>query len=408
MSRDGPAPGGLGRVPGKATGPSRPALPHLGQALSAHPGRILVVDDDRSTRRAVSRALMSFGHQVREAGSGAEALATLDGAVDLMVLDLDMPGLDGLQAARHVRVAAGSEVPIIMVTGRSGADTRLEAVLSGVNDFIEKPFMVRDLQLRVEAQLRLRRSLAERTEGTPEGRWGTTERDLRGVLAQLDEARRQTHDAHLAALRSLVIAAEFKDRDTAAHLTRMSRYSAIIAARFGLDAEECSRIFHASPMHDVGKIGIPDTILCKPGPLDAGERALMERHTIIGARILGDSDVPLLRTAREIALGHHERWDGGGYPAGRRGGEIPLSARICAVADFFDALTSDRPYRRAMTNGEVLAVMQDERGRHFDPDVLGAFFDALDEVEKAQRAAANAVPSAREEESDELTQGGGS
>lgn len=365
---------------------ARPALPYLEQVMSAHPGRILVVDDDVGARRAVSRALMSFGHEIREAGSGAEALERLDGSVDLLVLDLDMPGLDGLRAARHIRVAAGSEVPIIMVTGRAGPDTRLDAVLSGVNDFIEKPFLVRDLQLRVEAQLRLRRALGQAGVRNPRvGGAQIAERDLGTILEELDAAQRQTHDAHLNALRSLVIAAEFKDRETAAHLTRMSRYSEIIAGGLGLDPQKREMILRASPMHDVGKIGIPDRILCKPGPLDVDERALMERHTVIGARILGASDVSLISTAREIALGHHERWDGAGYPFGRRAEEIPLSARICAVADFFDALTSDRPYRRAVANDDVLRMMRQERGRHFDPEVLDAFCGSLVEIEHAQR-----------------------
>jgi putative two-component system response regulator len=217
------------------------------------------------------------------------------------------------------------------------------------------------------------------------------ERDLGVVMEELDEARRQTYEAHLDAVRSLVIAAEFKDRETAAHLTRMSTYSGNIAGSLGLAPEQRELIRQASPMHDVGKIGIPDRILCKAGPLDPDERAVMERHTVIGARILGTSDAPLFRTAREIALGHHERWDGRGYPSGQRGEDIPLSARICAVADFFDALTSNRPYRRAMANREVLLMMENERGRHFEPAVLGAFVDALAEVEEAQRAGSAAA-----------------
>ncbi len=209
---------------------------------------------------------------------------------------------------------------------------------------------------------------------------------LRTTLEDLGAAQRRTYRAHLDTVRSLALAAESKDMDTAAHIERISRYSEVVARGLRLAPHEVELIREASPMHDVGKIGIPDAILLKPGPLTSEERRIMQEHPKIGARILQDYDAEVLRAGRVIALYHHERWDGTGYPEGLAGGKIPLEARICGIVDVFDALTMDRCYRDALPNDVVYEMMKDERGKHFDPVILDLFFEHRPEIERIQRA----------------------
>jgi putative two-component system response regulator len=190
---------------------------------------------------------------------------------------------------------------------------------------------------------------------------------------------------HVDTLRRLALALAFRDRQTAAHLMRIGLYAGVLASRLGLPRAEAERIRYASHMHDIGKVGIPDAILLKPSALTSVERKIMERHTTIGAFLLGRSSVPILRVAERIARSHHERWDGHGYPDRLGGDEIPLAGRICAVVDTFDALTTDRRYQRAQTNDTAYQIMAAERGRHFDPRILDAFLDHRRHVEAVQR-----------------------
>ena len=210
--------------------------------------------------------------------------------------------------------------------------------------------------------------------------------DLRGALEDLGAAHRRTHRAHLDTVRSLALAAESKDVATAAHIDRIGLYSEVIARGLQMSPHEVELIREASPMHDVGKIGVPDSILRKAGPLTSEERRVMQEHPEIGGRILQDSDAEVLRMGHTIALHHHERWDGNGYPAGLTGRAIPLEARICGIVDVFDALTKNRCYRDALPNELVYEMMEDERGKHFDPDILDVFFKHRREIEGIQRS----------------------
>jgi putative two-component system response regulator len=280
-------------------------------------------------------------------------------------------------------------LPIIMVTGLDSREDRLRAVEAGVNDFIAKPFELTELRVRCASLLRLKLATdaIKRHRSELEQTVQKRTADLRLALEGMAEAQRSTYAAHLDTIRRLVIAAEYKDRDTAAHIERIGLYSELIAATLGLAPGEVEVIRYAAPMHDVGKIGTPDAVLLKPGGLDPDEWAIMKQHTAIGARILHGSPSPVLQAGEVIALSHHERWDGSGYPGGLRGAAIPLAGRICAVADVFDALTSSRHYRDALPNDVVWEMMQTQRGRHFNAEVLDAFLENRGRVEEIQQRA---------------------
>ncbi len=366
---------------------AREGAPTIGR--SRFPSRVLVVDDVDTSRDAMLRALEQFGHVGEAAADGPEALAKLRLGIDLILLDADMPGMDGFDVARAVRSDPEfSSTPIIMVTGLDSREDRLRALKAGVNDFVTKPFELVELHLRTEAQLRLKACFdsVERERAALEEAVERRVADLRTALEDLGAAHQRTYRAHLDTVHSLALAAESKDGGTAAHIERISCYSEVVARGLRLAPHEVEFIREASPMHDVGKIGIPDSILLKPGPLTSEERKIMQEHPKIGARILQDSDAEVLRLGRVIALCHHERWDGKGYPEGLAGREIPLEARICGIVDVFDALTMDRCYRDGLPNDVVYEMMKDERGRHFDPETLDVFFEHRTEIERIQRA----------------------
>lgn len=346
--------------------------------------RILVVDDDRETLASHARMVRSFGYEVETAADGIEALAKLPLDIDLILLDGEMPHMDGFEVTTRIRKdPAFSHVPIVMVSGLTRPEDRRRALAVGINDFIGKPMDIEELRLRTKWLLELKaahdRLLDHRgeLERTVERRT----RDLRTALEEMTEAKRLTHDAHLETIRRLTVAAESKDADMAGHIVRIGRYSEIVARGLALSPGVVESIAHAAPMHDVGKIGVPDRILLKPGKLDDEEWVVMRSHTTFGARILAGSPSPVIQMAERIALSHHEWWDGGGYPAGIGGEDIHLEGRICSVVDFFDALTMDRPYRSAVPYEKVLRMMEERAGSHFDPDVLEVFFRVREEIE---------------------------
>ena len=324
---------------------------------------IMVVDDDRSNLRFLEALLRHAGYSSVHATSDPLTVETAYDSVrpDLLVLDVHMPGLDGFALMSRLRAQLDRDlVPILVLTGDPSPGTVEHALSSGAREFVAKPFERVELLLRVSnlletrfAQVALRdhnvlleRKVAERTE--------------------------ELANAELATLQLLARAAEFRDDATGRHTQRVGHLSAQLASRLSLPAAEVELIRLAAPLHDIGKIGIPDSILSKPAALTAEERAMMERHTTIGGEILSTQDFAVLRAAREIALFHHERWDGAGYPHGMAGSAIPHAARIVAVADVFDALTHDRPYRAAMAHDAVTSLMAGESGTHLDPTVVDA------------------------------------
>ncbi|HXD21589.1 MAG TPA: HD domain-containing phosphohydrolase [Vicinamibacterales bacterium] len=355
--------------------------------MAARLKRILIVDDEEPNRELLVAMVESLGYEADVARDGVEALAKLHLDVDLILLDVMMAGMDGFQVAQRIRRdPQGGDVPIIMVTGLTSREDRLLAVEAGANDFISKPFERIELRVRMASLLRMKEAqdalrLQQRElELLVERRTAS----LRDALQAMVEAQRQAHQAQLDTVERLAIAAEFKDKTTAYHIHRMSHFAAIIARGLRLPPGEVEDILHASRMHDVGKLGIPDDILRKPADLDDPERDVMRQHTTIGGRILGNTSSRLLQEGQIIAMSHHEWWDGSGYPNGLSGEAIPLSGRICAVADVFDAVTSVRPYKPAFSNEEACEILRRERGTHFDPRIVDVFFEHLKEVVEVQ------------------------
>ena len=356
--------------------------------MSERTRTVLVVDDDPEFRFLHKELLKTFGYAVETAADGVEALALMRPSVDLVVMDAQMPNMDGFQVAERIRHdAAVADVPIVMVTGLADREARLRAFDLGINDFINKPVDPNELRLRARWLVSLKVAQDEiRAHGRRlEEKVQIRTRELREALIEVRAARQKTHEAHLDTIRRLTIAGEYKDRDTADHVERIGRFSAVLAKAMGHSDQDVEIILHAAPMHDVGKIGIPDRILLKPGKLDEEEWKIMRSHTLIGAQILQDSTSEVIQMGERIALCHHERWDGGGYPNGLAGRDIPLEARICTVVDFFDALTVNRPYRAAVPNDEVVKMMLEGAGTHFDADVLDVFVQVRDRIEAVQR-----------------------
>lgn len=326
--------------------------------------RVLIIDDEEGSIALLERLLHTHGYKdVCGYTDSAEALAKFrDLAPDLVIVDAHMPGLDGfavLKALGRIR-EPGTYVPVLMLTGDESVETRRRALNLGANDYLIKPFDVVEAIYRIHNLLHTRllhRQLQEEREE---------------LAARVRERTRALEQAHAQTLARLAQAAELRDDDTGEHTHRVARAAAAIARHLGLPPEQVELIREAAPLHDLGKIGIPDAILLKPGPLTAEEWVQMRTHTTMGARILAGGGSRLMEAAEEIALCHHECWDGSGYPRSLAGEQIPLPARIVAVADFYDALTHDRPYREAWPVARVLDAAQKEAGTRFDPDVTAA------------------------------------
>jgi putative two-component system response regulator len=289
--------------------------------------------------------------------------------------------------ARRIRETKSSEeLPIVMATSLEAREDRLRAYEVGINDFINKPVDHTELRLRLKWLLELKtaqdklRASKQHLEDTVDLRT----RELRHALEEVTRAQRRVHEGHLDTIRRLTVAAEYKDHDTAGHIERIGRYSEIVGHAMHLAPGTVDLLLHAAPMHDVGKLGIPDHILLKPGPLTDEERQIMNTHTTIGAQILSGSQSPVIQMGERVALSHHEKWNGQGYPRGMSGEDIPIEARVCTVVDFFDALTFDRPYRKAVPNDEVIEMIVAESGTSFDPAIVEVFLEVRSEIERIQ------------------------
>jgi putative two-component system response regulator len=349
--------------------------------------RILVVDDEELNRELLHAMLSSIGYEVDFAEDGFQALSMVKLDFDLVLLDVMMPGMDGFEVAQKIREGEEfGDVPICMVTALAAKKDRLRAVDAGANDFITKPVDKLELKVRVASLIRMKETQDEikRHQEELEGKVEQRTIHLKQALKDAAEGQRQTYQAQLETIERLAVAAEYKDEDTGLHVRRMSRYCHLLAVKLSLTPHDCEIILNASPMHDVGKMGIPDAILLKPAKLDADEWEIMKRHTIIGGKILGGSSSELLQAGETIALSHHEKWDGSGYPNGLSGEGIPLMGRIAALADVFDALTNKRPYKDAFSNEQALQIIKEGKGKHFDPTILDVFLENLGEIEKIQ------------------------
>ncbi len=340
------------------------------QIMDKTQNRVLIVDDDKFIRRIMESILSRDGYDVSCARNASEAFKIIkDHRIDLILLDITMPGIDGFQTAQVIKSdPKTSNIPIILITSLDTVENHVKALDLGVDDFLPKTSNPAEILARVRAHLKTK-LLNDKLH--------SYQVDLeRQVALRTQELKEASNEIILR----LTAASEHRDIETGAHIKRMGRYSSAIAQKIGLGPKVCESILLGAPMHDIGKIGIPDNILLKPGKLNADEWKQMKRHTVIGYNILKDSKVGIVRMGASIALTHHERWDGKGYPNGLREFEIPLSGRIVALADVFDALTSKRPYKEAFPVQKAFGIIEEETGRHFDPDLVEAFFQIKDEI----------------------------
>jgi two-component system response regulator RpfG len=325
---------------------------------------VLIVDDQSSARTMLRHVVEAIGPGVHttDFGSPVEALRWSEAhAADLVLLDYRMPDMDGLEFARRFRRSlAKRDVPIVLISVVGDEPVRQAALEAGVIDFLVKPVRPRELRTRCKNLLQLR----QQGESVKERARSLEERVL--------ESMREVASRERETLYRLARAIEYRDAGTGVHLLRMSHYAEVLAEALGMGDEEVGILTSAAPLHDIGKIGIPDAVLLKRGGLTDEEVAVMHRHPLIGYDILRDSESRLVQIGATIALRHHERWDGSGYPDGLKGEEIPLTARIVAVADVFDALTSERPYKHAWAPDEAFEYMNTHRGTLFDPSCVDA------------------------------------
>ncbi len=333
--------------------------------------RILIVDDEPANVEVLRRMLQRAGFNRLEGTNDSREAAALYIKLrpDLILLDLHMPEMDGLEVMDQLnQIAEASYLPILMLTGDMTPEARREALSRGAKDFVNKPFNTDEVLLRIRTLLETRFLYLQ------------IQTQNQMLEAKVRARTRELEAAQIEIIERLARAAEFRDDNTGQHTERVGQMAALLAKQVGLPDAQVSLIRRAAPLHDVGKIGIPDPILLKLGKLTAGEFALVKTHTAIGARILSGSRFALLRLAEEIAFSHHERWDGSGYEGISRD-SIPLPGRIVAIADVFDALTQKRPYKAAWTVDEAIAEIDRQRGRQFDPELVDAFLKVIERRE---------------------------
>ncbi|MGB5096323.1 MAG: HD domain-containing phosphohydrolase [Porticoccaceae bacterium] len=335
--------------------------------------RIFVIDDEPVNLKLLERFLKALGYSHVELIQDSRGVIARyqEARPDLILLDINMPHLNGYEVlAQLVALNDPMLPPVVVLTAQHSRDHLLKALSAGARDFIRKPFDHTELQVRVRNLLGAH--LAHRM--------------LNDHSAMLEELVRQRtevlHMTRLQVVQRLARAVEYRDNETGNHIVRMAEVSTLLAKSMGWSLADCELMLHASPMHDVGKIGIPDGILLKPGKLDADEFKVMQTHTEIGAEILGGDESDLLALARIIALSHHEKWDGTGYPKGLVGAAIPMAGRIVAAADVYDALTSVRPYKDAWPTDKAVSYMKLSAGTHFDPEVIHHFLKHLPDINK--------------------------
>jgi cyclic di-GMP phosphodiesterase len=331
-------------------------------AVMAGPARILAVDDE-PTNLQLLRQILQDHYRMFYAKDGPRALELAQQQrPDLILLDVMMPGMTGYDVCRRLKsVPETSAIPVIFVTALAETSDELAGFDVGAVDYIMKPVSPPVVKARVRTHL---------------------------SLVRVDELK----ESRLQIVQRLGLAAEYKDNETGLHVIRMSHYAQLLGLAAGFSDDRAEELLNAAPLHDVGKIGIPDRILQKRDKLDAEEWAIMQTHVAIGANIIGEHDHGVLAMARRVALSHHEKWDGSGYPAGLAGEAIPIEGRIVAVADVFDALTSVRPYKRAWPVDEALAYLRAQSGRHFDPRLVALFLELEPQVLEVMQRWAELAP----------------
>jgi putative two-component system response regulator len=332
--------------------------------------KVLIVDDEPKNVKLIHQLLQSLGYEnIRFTYDPIKACDMYSSFwPDLVVLDLMMPIMDGFQVMEEMgKVEQRGYIPILVLTAQTDRKTRLKALNSGAKDFLLKPLDLVETTQRIQNILEVR----------------LLQNKLRDHNFQLEERilerTKELQSTRLSVIQRLGHAAEYRDNDTGNHIKRMSQYAMLLAKQLDLDGSHCNQIFDAIPMHDVGKIGIPDGILLKPGKHNSEEWEVMKTHSVIGYEILSNDPSALISLAAKIALEHHEKWDGSGYPNGLKGEEISIEARICTICDVFDALTSERPYKKAWSVEEAVRYIDDQNGKIFEPMMVEKFKEVLSE-----------------------------
>src|SRR5688500_14205476 len=347
-------------------------MPYVTLTEKEKDARVLVVDDDIENLNVLTRILRRAGlrnvHGLAHAGLVMDTLELMQ--PHLVVLDLHMPGVDGIELIASIKASRGGEyLPVLVLTGDSTIRSRDSALAAGAKDFITKPYESSEILLRIRNLIETRLLYAElqRQNALLQERFVARTEELEAAKVEI--------------LDRLARASDFRDEVTHAHTSRVGDLAALLARRLGLDVTEVEQLRIAARLHDIGKIGLSDSILQKPGPLEPAEFSAQEQHTVIGANILSGSRFPILRLAEQIALTHHEAWDGLGYPRRLAGDEIPLVGRIVAVADVFDALTHERPYKRAWPIAAAADEIRTRSGSKFDPQGVAAFIAIMENGE---------------------------
>lgn len=326
-------------------------------------GYILIVDDEEMIRTVMKESLRRCGLACVTASDGAAALRIMeDNPASLIITDINMPGMDGVELVKRVKEKYSTSV--IVMTGLIDEYSYENMVEIGADDFVTKPVSIKEINLRVHRVIRERGLIRETAK----------------VHKELEDTHRILEDAYLDTIHRLAMAAEYRDDDTGDHIVRIGRYCAFFADKIGMTAREKDVVRYAAPMHDIGKIGIPDNILLKPGRLTREEFDLMKTHTSIGERILADSGSDVLQMAQVIAKSHHEAWNGSGYPLGLAKENIPIVGRLVAIFDAFDVLTTRRPYKDPYPTEVAIDILRKERGQNFDPAILDLFLDYIDDI----------------------------
>ncbi|MFW5425949.1 MAG: HD domain-containing phosphohydrolase [Methylophagaceae bacterium] len=338
------------------------------QILSAN---ILIVDDQFVNVKLLEKVLKQAGFEnIFSTDDSRQAVPLyLEHDIDVLLLDIRMPHLDGFEVMQKLQATIQNDyLPILVLTAELTSETRSRSLTSGAKDFLTKPFDRQEVILRtsniIEVRLLHKQILQQNII----------------LEAEVKKRTQELENSRLEIIQRLGLAAEYKDNETGNHVLRMSKFSHALAKLYGLADKDLEMILCASPMHDIGKIGIPDRVLLKPGKLDNDEWEIMKSHVTIGAELLSGGESPLLSMAKSIALTHHEKWDGSGYPEGLSGDDIPIEGRICAISDVFDALTSERPYKEAWSIEKAVALIKDESGKHFDPRLVELFEEILPEI----------------------------
>jgi len=333
---------------------------------------ILIIDDELANVKLLERILQIKGYlNIQSTTDPCKVESLCDSTeFDVFLLDIRMPKIDGFEVmARLKKRFKDDYIPVLVLTAQTDQETHLKALESGAKDFITKPFDRLEVLNRINNLLEVRLLHKQAKQQNQ-----ILEEKVKQRTKELYHTRQQV-------IQKLGLAAEYRDNETGNHIIRMSKYAYLLALAHGLSEAQAELILNAAPMHDIGKIGIPDNILLKPGKLDANEWKIMQSHVTIGGTILSDKDSELMTTAQQIALHHHEKWDGSGYPKGLEGEAISIAGRICAVADVFDALLSRRPYKEPWPIEKAIELIETEAGKHFDPKIAPLMRQILPEIQ---------------------------